>query len=141
MATRRASKSPLKKRLTRKTARAKPTEQSEVQRYLASAPKGSRAALEKLRKTVRSVAPKAIERISYGILGFKHNGKPLVYLGHWKGHCALYGLGQNFLEAHADKLAAYKSSKGTIRFTPDAPIPASLVRTIVKARMAEIDGG
>ena len=107
--------------------------------YVAAAPKDKRAALTALRKTIKAAAPKATEGISYGIVGFKHNGKPLVYLGYAKTHCAVYGSTGHFVETHAAELKGYEVSKGTIRFPADKPVPARLVTKMVKVRVAEID--
>jgi uncharacterized protein YdhG (YjbR/CyaY superfamily) len=124
---------------TTKKPAAKITPTKTIHDYLAAAPKDKRAALMKLRKTIRAAAPKATEGISYGVVGFKHNGKPLVYFGYAKNHCALYGGGSSFIDAHAAELKAYKLSKGTIRFPADKPLPERLVTKIVNARIAAID--
>jgi uncharacterized protein YdhG (YjbR/CyaY superfamily) len=111
-----------------------------VDEYFAAAPKDKRAALIKLRKAIKAAAPTASEGISYGIAVFKHkNGKPLVYLGYWKDHCALYGAGRGFIDAHAAELKPYGLSKGTIKFTVDKPFPERLMTQIVKARIAEVE--
>ncbi len=111
-----------------------------VDDYLAGAPKDKRAALIKLRKAIRAAAPNATEGLGYGMAVFKHrNGKPLVYLAYWKDHCALYGTGRSFIDAHASELKAYDLSKGTIRFTVDKPFPDRLMTQIVKARLAEVE--
>jgi len=107
--------------------------------YLAAAPKDKRAALTRLRKTIKAAAPKAIEGISYGIAVFKYNGKPVVFYGYWKDHFSLYGMGRSYIDAHAAELKAYGLSKGTIRFPADEPLPERLVTKIVKARIAEIE--
>ena len=108
--------------------------------YLAAAPKDKRAVLTKLRKTIRATAPKATEGLGYGMAMFRHpNGRPLVYFAYWKDHCALYGAGLGFIEAHAAELKPYRLSKGTIRFAPDKPLPDRLVAKIVKARYAEAE--
>jgi len=108
--------------------------------YLAAAPKDKRAVLTKLRKTIRATAPKATEGLGYGMAMFRHpNGRPLVYFAYWKDHCALYGAGLGFIEAHPAELKPYRLSKGTIRFTTDEPLPDRLVRMIVKARLAEVE--
>ena len=112
-----------------------------VAEYLAAAPKDKRAALTTLRKTIKAAAPKATEGISYGIVGFKHNGKPLVYLGHAKAHCALSGSTSHFVDTHAAELKGYEVSKGTIRFPADKPLPVRLVTKMVRARVAEIEKG
>jgi uncharacterized protein YdhG (YjbR/CyaY superfamily) len=119
---------------TKKTA-AKSTPTNAVDDYLAAAPKDQRAALTRLRRTIKAAAPKATEGIRYGIAGFTHDGKPLLHFGYWKAHCALYGS----FDAHAVELKAYDLSKGTIRFPAEKPLPDRLVTKIVKARIAEIE--
>jgi uncharacterized protein YdhG (YjbR/CyaY superfamily) len=109
-----------------------------VDDYLAAAPEDKRAALKKLRRTIKAAAPKATESVSYGIVGYKLGGERLVYFGYWKAHIALYGSSGRFNKAHAAELKPYVQSKGTIQFPADKPIPHSLVTKIVKARVAEI---
>jgi uncharacterized protein YdhG (YjbR/CyaY superfamily) len=106
--------------------------------YLAAAPKDKRAALTKLRQTIKSAAPKATEILSYGIVGYKQDGKRLVYFGYWKSHYALYAAG-GFVDTHPVDLKAYEVHKSAIRFPADKPIPDRLVTKIVKARLAEIE--
>ena len=108
-----------------------------VTEYLAAAPKDQRAALTKLRRTIRAAAPQATEAVSYGLVGYKHSGKQLMYFGYAKDHCALYGNNARFLSA-AER-TRYATGKGTIRFTADEPLSDRLVTKIVKARIAEID--
>jgi uncharacterized protein YdhG (YjbR/CyaY superfamily) len=105
--------------------------------YLAALSADQRAALEKLRKTIKAAAPKAEEYFSYGLPAFRLNGRPLVALGASAGHCAFYPMSGTTVEAHKDELKAYETSKGTIRFQPDKPLSAALVRKLVKARIAE----
>ena len=109
-----------------------------VDDYLAALPKDHRAALEGLRKTIRAAAPEAAESISYGIPSFKHKGRQLIHIGAAKHHCAIYGL---VPDAFKDELKQYDTSKGTIRFPADKPLPETLVRKLVKTRMAEIKAG
>jgi uncharacterized protein YdhG (YjbR/CyaY superfamily) len=110
-----------------------------VDDYIAAAPKDKRAVLTTLRKAIKAAAPKATESVSYGIVGFKQDGKRVVYFGYWKAHYALYGTSGSFLRAHAAELKDYVKSKGTLRFPADRPIPDRLVMKIVKARIAEIE--
>lgn len=130
MATRTA-KSPAAK--AQKPA-AKPASPKSVDDYLARASNDQRTALEKIRRTIKAAAPNATESLSYGIAGYKYKGKPLIYLGYAKGHCAVYGVPTGGAE-----LEAYDVSKGTIRFPADEPLPVRLVTKIVKARVAEIE--
>ena len=99
-----------------------------------------RAALEKMRQAIHAAAPGAEEYISYGLAAFRHNGRPLVALGAWKEHCALYPMSSTIIANFQDVLAKYETSKGTIRFPTNKPLPATLVKKIVKARIAEIQG-
>src|SRR5437870_1964154 len=123
---------------TKKKPAAKTARPKTVAEYIAAAPKDKRAALTKLRKTIKAAAPKATETLSYGIVGYKQDRKRLVYFGYWKAHYALYGTSGAFIEAHSAELKPYIMSKGTIRFPADKPLPDRLVTKIVKARLAEI---
>ena len=104
-------------------------------RYLAALDPRQRVALEKLRKAIRSAAPKAEECISYGVPAFRLNGKFLVALGAAANHCSFYP--GSALQALKVDLKGYDTGKGTIRFQPDHPLPAALVRKLVKARIAQ----
>ena len=105
--------------------------------YLAALSVDKRAALEKLRKTIKATVPKAEECISYGLPAFRLDGRPLVAFGAGANHCAFYPMSSSTVEAHKEDLEGYETSKGTIRFQPDKPLPAALVRKLVKARIAD----
>jgi uncharacterized protein YdhG (YjbR/CyaY superfamily) len=107
-----------------------------VEAYLAATPEEGRSRFAELRSIVQALAPAAAESISYDIPTFKYQGRPLVYFGLWKTHCALYG--PNLAQHQAD-LAGYDVAKGTLRLPLDKPLPDALVRKLVTARMAEID--
>jgi uncharacterized protein YdhG (YjbR/CyaY superfamily) len=112
------------------------TKPKTIDEYLAGVDKDQRAALQALRKTIKSAAPKAEECISYSIPAFRLNGI-LVGFAAKQGHCALYPFNGTTVKAFKNELEGYETSMGTIRFQPDSPLPAALVRKIVKARMAE----
>ena len=107
-----------------------------IDEYLAPLSTEKRAALEKLRKAIKSAAPGAEECISYRIPAFRLGGRLLVAFGAATNHCAFYP-GAFPVEAHKDELKAYDTSKGTIRFQANKPLPATLVGKLVKARIAE----
>lgn len=107
--------------------------------YLAALSDYKRAALEKLRKTIKAAAPKAEECISYGLAAFRLDAKPLVALGATANHCAFYLMSNSTVAAHQEELKKYDISTGTIRFPADKPLPAALVRKLVKARITEND--
>jgi uncharacterized protein YdhG (YjbR/CyaY superfamily) len=127
--------------MTTKKPAAKATRLKTVDDYLAKAPKEKRAALAKLRQTIKTAAPKASESVSYGIVGYKLEGKPVVFFGYWKEHYSLYGMGSRVTKAHAAELKDNLLSKGTIQFPAEKPLPYRLVTRIVKARVAEIEKG
>jgi uncharacterized protein YdhG (YjbR/CyaY superfamily) len=99
-----------------------------------------RKALERLRETIRKAAPGAEEALVYGVAGFRLNGKPLAAFAAFTNHCGFYPLSPTVIEAHEEELRAFSIAKGTVRFTPEAPIKAALVRKLVKARAKEISG-
>lgn len=107
-----------------------------IDEYLAPLNTDKRAALEKLRRAIKSAAPRAEECISYQIPTFRLDGRMLVSFGAWANHCAFYA-GVHPVKAHKDELKAYDTSTGTIRFQADSPLPATLVRKLVKTRIAE----
>ena len=108
-----------------------------IDEYLAALSADKRSALEKLRKTIRAAAPKAGECISYGLAAFRLDGRVLVGFGAAKNHCAFYPWSGTTVAAHEDLLKGYDTSKGTIRFPANKPLPVALVRKLVKARIAE----
>ena len=110
----------------------------EVEGYLADVPRDARAALQKLRKTIRAAAgPDASEGFSYGIPAFKLHGRPLVAYAALKNHCSFFPMSPAVIEAHRKELSGIETARGTIRFTVDKPLPSALVRKLVKARLAE----
>jgi uncharacterized protein YdhG (YjbR/CyaY superfamily) len=115
---------------------AMPAKPQTVDEYLAGVGKEKRAALEKLRKAIKSAAPKAEECISYQIPAFRLGGRLLVAFGAATNHCSFYP-GAFPLKAHKDELKGYDAGKGTIRFAAESPLPATLVRKLVKTRIAE----
>ena len=108
-----------------------------IDEYLAALSEDKRAALEGLRRTIKAMAPKAEECLSYQLPAFRLHGKTLVAFGATASHCAFYPMSATTVTAHQDELKDYDTSKGTIRFQPDNPLPAALVRKLVKARIAE----
>src|SRR5262249_10310716 len=110
-----------------------------IDEYLASVGGDKRAALERLRKVIKSAAPKADECISYGLAAFCLNGRPLVAFGAASNHCAFYPMSSSTVTAHKEELEDYDTSKDAIRFPVDKPLPATLVRKLVRARIAEND--
>lgn len=108
-----------------------------IDEYLAGVSPRQQAALQKLRQAIRAVAPSAEECISYGIPAFRLNGRSLVFFGAWADHCSFYPGSSATLKRFQDDLKDFQTSKGTIRFSSQKPLPAALVKKLVKARMAE----
>lgn len=126
------------KKVKRQTQRPSATSKSargDVASYLAKVPKPARSAFTKLRAIVRSaVPPDATEGISYGILAFRQK-KVLLWLGAFSSHCSLFPTAE-IIQDFKDHLKGYTVSKGTIQFPLDKPLPATLIKDIVKARVA-----
>jgi len=116
----------------------RPTVAPSVEAFLAAVPPPARAALERLREVLRQELPQAEEVINYGVPMFKVGGKGVVSYGAGKSHCSFYVQSPAVMEAHATELAGYKTSKGTVHFQADTPLPEALVRKLVRARLAEM---
>ncbi len=113
---------------------------NEVDEYLAGVPEPARSTLNKIRAAIRSaVPPEATEAISYGIPAFKYQGRPLVWFAAFSNHCSLYPMNGALTEA-LQNVKGVEVSKGTIRFPVDKPLPAALVKKLVKARIAQNEG-
>jgi uncharacterized protein YdhG (YjbR/CyaY superfamily) len=108
-----------------------------VDEYLGRVPEPARSTLNKVRRAIRSVVPpQATEAISYGIPMFKYQGL-LVGFAAFSKHCSLFPTSMAVMKAFKNELKGYQTSKGTIRFPVDKPLPAALVKKLVKARLAE----
>ena len=113
-----------------------PPKPQTIDEYLAPLSREKRAALETLRRAIKAAVPKAEECISYQLPAFRLDGKMLVWFGAATNHCAFYP-GALPIDALRDELKGYVTSKGTIRFPPERPLPATLVRRLVQARIAQ----
>jgi uncharacterized protein YdhG (YjbR/CyaY superfamily) len=111
---------------------------SPIEKYLGGIPAAERRALERVRRIVMKAYPVAQESSYYGLPAFTLNGKAFVAFRAAKTHCALHPLSGTVIEALGEKLAAFETSKGTVRFTPDSPLPEALVKAILKRRAAEL---
>jgi uncharacterized protein YdhG (YjbR/CyaY superfamily) len=110
-----------------------------VDDYLAGVPQPARGTLNKIRAAIRSAAPpEATEVISYGIPAFKHNGV-LIWFAAFSNHCSLFPTAA-VIEKFKSELKGFTISKGTIQFPTDKPLPPALVKKMVKARVARIEG-
>ena len=113
------------------------TKPASVDEYLAALSTDKRAALEKLRRAIHTAAPGVEECISYSLPAFRLNGMLVAGFGASANHCAYYPMSGSLVKAHQADLKKYDTSKGTIRFQPDKPLPISLIRKLVKARIVE----
>jgi len=119
------------------TSRSKTTAKT-MDEYLAGVPEPARTTLNKIRAAIRSAAPPgATETISYGIPAFKYNGV-LVWFAAFSDHCSLFPTA-SVIEKFKSDLKRYSTSKGTIQFPTDKPLPTALIRKMVKARVSQVD--
>jgi uncharacterized protein YdhG (YjbR/CyaY superfamily) len=104
-----------------------------VDEYIAQAPKEVQEKLKELRAVIRTTAPGAEERISYGMPYYSYKGR-LVYFQLWKKHIGLY-VPSPVLEEHKSELKGYETTKATVRFPLDEKLPLALIEKLVKARV------
>jgi uncharacterized protein YdhG (YjbR/CyaY superfamily) len=108
-----------------------------IDEYLAGVPEPARSTLQKVRAAVRAAAPpEATETISYGIPAFRHNGV-LVWFAAFAKHCSLFPTA-SIIEKFKDELKGCTISKGTIQFPTEKPLPAALIKKMMKARIEEM---
>lgn len=111
-----------------------------VDEYLARVPEPARSTLKKVRAVIRSMVPAGTtEVISYGMPTFKYK-RGLVAFAAFSNHCSFFPLGASVLDSFKDELKEFRVSKGTLHFPLDKPLPAVLVKKIVKARIAQNEG-
>jgi uncharacterized protein YdhG (YjbR/CyaY superfamily) len=108
----------------------------EVDNYIARFSGTCRERLEQIRAVIHRIAPEASESISYGMPGYKLNGKPLVYFGGYSGHVGLYAT-PNGHAAFAKEFAPYKQGKGSVQFPHDQPLPIEIIEAAVRYRVTE----
>lgn len=108
-----------------------------VEEYMKNAPPEARGALRRLRAAIKAAAPEATELITYQMPGFKAHGRALVSYAAFRGHYSLFPMGLSAVNAHIDRVRPYLSGKSTIRFSYEKPLPVTIVRLIVKARLVE----
>ena len=116
-----------------------------IDEYLSRLSPDKRMTLQKLRETIREASPAAVEVISWRVPMFKYKGKYLLAFAAFTNHCSFAPWGTGALSSLAEKhgidLSKYDTTKALIRFTPQTPLPSTLVKRIVKATMQEIDAG
>lgn len=106
---------------------------ADVDEYIAAAPEEVQSKLKEIRALIKRTAPTAKERMSYGMPYYDYHGR-LAYFSHWKAHLGLY-IPTPVIEEHAEDLAAYETTKATVRFPLTKKLPAGLVKKLVTARM------
>ena len=122
----------------RGSAAKRKTAPKNIDGYLAAVPEPARSTLSKVRAAIRAAAPReATETISYGIPAFRHKGV-LVWFAAFSDHCSLFPTAA-VIEACKKELKGFAISKGTIHFPIDKPLPAALIKKIVKLRVAQME--
>ena len=121
---------------TAKTEPAANSSEAAVKAYLAKVPEPARTTLEKTRAIIKSAAPKdATECLSYGMPAFRYKGALVCYAA-FKDHCSFFPCQASLIDEMKDELKSYRTSKGTLQFPLDKPLPTALVKKMVKARVA-----
>jgi len=115
-----------------KTSQAKPRD---VDAYIAAAPKAVQTLLNELRQVIKSAAPQAKEKISYGMPSYDHHGR-VAYFAGYEGHVGLYGVA-HAKTAHDDEVTQYLESQSTLRFPVGQRLPVALIRKLIEARVKE----
>jgi len=111
----------------------------DVDDYLKNIPNEQRAVLENIRQSIQALSPEITELISYGIPSFKYKGRQFVAFAAYPTHCNFLIMSYALMDTYKSDLKRFETDKATIRFTVDKPLPTSLLKKLVKARMAEID--
>lgn len=112
---------------------------SELSDYLTDLPEPQRTAIAAVYDRARELVPEATEGVSYGMPALRYRGKALLSVMNAKGHIGLYPFSPAALDAVRDDLAGFSLAKGTVRFSPDQPIPAEVLDRLIAARAAEIE--
>ncbi len=110
---------------------------SYIDEYLETVPSGERALLSQIRQIVHELAPDAEEVKTYGMPGFKYRGKYLVAFGVFKDHMSIFPASAPVVSL-ADELRSFKTSKGTVQFTLESPLPTGVIKKLIQLRMADI---
>lgn len=108
-----------------------------VDAYIQNSPKEAQPILRKVRQVIKKAAPEAVESISYGMPGYKFNGKPLAYFGAFKEHLGFFATPSANV-AFRKELSSYKGGKGSIQFPYDQPIPYGLIAKMVAYKVKQL---
>ncbi|HJP86131.1 MAG TPA: DUF1801 domain-containing protein [Gemmatimonadaceae bacterium] len=119
------------------TAAAEKKARNQIRAYTAKLPPSTRRRLKELADVIRKTAPSAVDSFSYQIPAFRLNGKILVWYAGWTNHLSLYPLNASDRDFADQK--GFKTSKGTVQFPLDKPLPVSLIKRLVKSRVAALE--
>ncbi len=107
----------------------------DVDAFIKASPKETQTKLKQLRQVIKQTVPTAEEKISYKMPVYTYNGKWLVGFAGFKNHIGFYGMSGIFFNQFKKELAHFKTSKGTIQFPLDKPLPVALIKKLIRARM------
>jgi uncharacterized protein YdhG (YjbR/CyaY superfamily) len=114
------------------------TSNSPIDDYLADAPEPQRSTLSQVRSILKELMPDATEEMSYGMPSFKIGGKAVAGYAHFKNHCSYFPHSGSVLPELSDQLEGFEWSKGTLKFTVDAPLSRHLLERLVDTRLDQL---
>jgi uncharacterized protein YdhG (YjbR/CyaY superfamily) len=117
------------------------TRDPRVDEYLAGLPVSHRELLEHVRGEVHRIVPHVVETISYGMPAFKLGNHFLLSFAGWKRHCSIYPLTGTFLETHAELVKGFDQTKGSVHFTPEQPLPDTVLEQLIRSRLDDLEQG
>lgn len=109
----------------------------DIDNYLAAINEPKKSTLEALRKTILEISPRAEQCITYGVPTFKVEGKAVAGFAAYKNHCSYFPMSGSVLNRLQEDVANYATSRGTLQFAPDKPLPKTLVKKLIKVRLAQ----
>lgn len=111
---------------------------NDVDKYIAGFPAEVQEKLQQVRSLIMETAPEAVEKLAYGMPGYKYKGKPMLYFAGHTSHLGLYATPVTH-ESFADELSEYKQGKGSVQFPYSKPIPLDLIKRMIEFKLKQLN--